>query len=224
MVVSQKPVGRAVIPAAVVFQTVRQVAVAATSDAGPAIHTLPAQHVRSCHGLPTAWCARQWTTLTEWMFRRAVWNPSDPACLSQVMPIITPAYPADNSAFNVSDANLKLMKEEIRLARASVRVACGYVCGYVCGLGFRSRHSGASHTAGLQIDAIVTSRSAGGDGSDPATAGPSWSTLFEALPFFRHYTAYVPVLQGDAGFCTRGMTHLVAASWCQLCGCGSVGS
>ena len=131
--VSQQPVGRAVIPAAVVFQTVRQVAVAAASDAGPAVHTLPAQHVRSCHGLPTAWCARQWTTLTEWMFRRAVWNPSDPACLSQVMPIITPAYPADNSAFNVSDANLKLMKEEIRLARASVRVACGYVCGYVCG-------------------------------------------------------------------------------------------
>ena len=155
------------------------------------------------------------------MFRRAVWNPSDPACLSQVMPIITPAYPADNSAFNVSDANLKLMKEEIRLARASVRVPVAVA---VAVFGFRFRHSGASHTAGLQIDAIVTSRSAGGDGSDPATAGPSWSTLFEALPFFRHYTAYVPVLQGDAGFCTRGMTHLVAASWCQLCGCGSVGS
>lgn len=46
---------------------------------------------------------------------RRVWNPrTNPSLRMQLMPVITPAYPAMNSTYNVSESTKKIMVEELK--------------------------------------------------------------------------------------------------------------
>lgn len=49
------------------------------------------------------------------------YNPSD---RNHIMPIITPAYPPQNSTFNVTQSNLKIIQKEVELG------VCEHVCAY----------------------------------------------------------------------------------------------
>ena len=79
------------------------------------------------------------------------YNPSD---RNHIMPIITPAYPPQNSTFNVTQSNLKIIQKEVELGvcvcvRACARAcvcACACVCVRACMHACVSVHTLKAHT------------------------------------------------------------------------------
>uniref|UniRef100_A0A7S1U691 polynucleotide adenylyltransferase n=1 Tax=Phaeomonas parva TaxID=124430 RepID=A0A7S1U691_9STRA len=96
--------------------------------------------------------------------QHVVWNPKvNPQDRGHLMPIITPAYPAMNSAYNVGDAQRARITAEVTRGSQVVRRF------------------------------LPPSAAAGGAGAAPQDAAELWQTLFKPSDFFRRYEHYLQV-------------------------------